>query len=76
MVQAAIAAQGIALVRKALVARETDSGRLVHLLPDHRWPVKWAYYVVAGPRALRRFEVAAFHDWLAGAASSAARERP
>ncbi|WP_237352224.1 MULTISPECIES: hypothetical protein [unclassified Rhizobium] len=52
-------------MRKALVAQELDSGRLVHLLPDVRWPVRWAYYIVAAPKALRRQEVAAFHDWLA-----------
>ncbi|MBB6224405.1 LysR family glycine cleavage system transcriptional activator [Rhizobium leguminosarum] len=65
VIQAAVAARGVALVRKALVAQELDSGRLVHLLPDVRWPVKWAYYIVAAPKALRRYEVAAFHDWLA-----------
>ena len=65
VIQAAVAARGVALVRKALVAQELDSGRLVHLLPDVRWPVKWAYYIVAAPKALSRYEVAAFHVWLA-----------
>ncbi|MBP2445810.1 LysR substrate-binding domain-containing protein [Rhizobium leguminosarum] len=65
VIQAAVAARGVAPARKALVAQELDSGRLVHLLPDIRWPVKWAYYIVAPPKALRRYEVAAFHDWLA-----------
>ena len=64
VIQAAVAARGVALVRKALVVQEIESGRLVHLLPDQRWPVKWAYYVVASPKALRRYEVSAFHDWL------------
>jgi LysR family glycine cleavage system transcriptional activator len=68
VIQAAIAARGVALVRKALVAQEVESGRLVHLLPEHHWPVKWSYFVVAGPKALRRFEVKAFHDWLIGKA--------
>jgi LysR family transcriptional regulator, glycine cleavage system transcriptional activator len=68
VIQAAISARGVALVRKALVAQELDSGRLVHLLPELRWPVKWAYYVVASQKALRRSEVSAFHDWLAGQA--------
>lgn len=63
VIHAAIAAQGVALVRKVLVAQELESGRLVHLLPDRRWPVKLAYYVVASPKALRRSEVKAFHDW-------------
>jgi LysR family glycine cleavage system transcriptional activator len=68
VIQAAIAARGVALVRSALVAQEIASGRLIHLLPKLRWPLKWAYYVVASPKALRRSEVAAFHDWLTGMA--------
>lgn len=64
VIHAAIAAKGVALVRKALVAQELVGGRLVHLMPDVRWPVKWAYYAVAAPKALRRYEVTAFHDWL------------
>ncbi|WP_206244064.1 LysR substrate-binding domain-containing protein [Novosphingobium terrae] len=64
VIQAALAGQGVALVRKALVAQELEGGRLVHLLPDCRWPVAWAYYAVATPKALRRAEVSAFHDWL------------
>ena len=64
VIQAAIAARGVALVRKALVAQELQSGRLVHLLPEIRWPVKWAYFVAASPKALRRYEVASFHEWL------------
>ena len=65
VIQAAVAARGIALVRKALVTQGIDSGRLVHLLPDVRWPVQWAYYAVATPKSLRRAEVGAFHAWLA-----------
>ncbi|KXV23819.1 LysR family transcriptional regulator [Gluconobacter japonicus] len=64
VIQGAVAGRGVALVRKRLVASEIESGRLVHLLPDQRWPVKWAYYVVATNKALRRYEVNAFHDWL------------
>ncbi|MBS0240389.1 MAG: LysR family transcriptional regulator [Proteobacteria bacterium] len=64
VIQAAIASRGVALVRKALVDHELESGRLVHLMPANRWPVKWAYYVVASAKALRRDEVCAFHDWL------------
>ena len=64
VIQAAIAARGVALARKALVSQEIESGRLVHLMPGVHWPVKWAYYAVASPKALRRYEVGAFHDWL------------
>ncbi|WP_210199550.1 hypothetical protein [Rhizobium sp. N122] len=63
-------------MRKALVAQELDSGRLVHLLRDVRWPVKWAYYIVAAPKALRRQEVAAFYDWLASRPGSFPRNDP
>ena len=66
VINAAVAARGVALVRKALVAQELDSGRLVRLMPGVQWPVKWAYYVVASSKALRRFEVKAFYDWLVG----------
>lgn len=69
VIQAAVTGRGVALVRKALVAREVESGRLIHLLPDRRWPVKWAYYVVASAKSMRRAEVSAFHDWLTGLAS-------
>lgn len=62
--QAAIAGRGVALVRKALVAHELESGRLCHLMPDVRWPVKYAYYAVASSDSLRRQEVKAFHRWL------------
>jgi LysR family transcriptional regulator, glycine cleavage system transcriptional activator len=65
VINGAVAARGVALVRKALVAQEIEGGRLVHLMPEVRWPVKWAYYVVVSSKALRRYEVAAFHDWLA-----------
>ncbi len=64
VINAAVAGKGVALVRKALVTQELSSGRLVHLMPEVAWPVKWAYYAVAAPKALRRFEVSAFHDWL------------
>ncbi len=72
VIQAGVAGRGIALVRKALVEHELESGRLVHLFPHNRWPVRWAYYVVASAKALRRSEVGAFHDWLV---ERAARDR-
>lgn len=68
VIQAAVKARGVTLVRKALIEHELETGRLVHLMPNVMWPVKWAYYAVASPRALRRYEVAAFHDWLASSA--------
>lgn len=64
VMQAAIAGRGVALVRKALVAQELESGRLRHLMPSVRWPVSWSYYAVASPKSLRRPEVRAFQAWL------------
>ncbi len=64
VINAAVAARGVALVRKALVAQEIDGGCLVHPMPEIHWPVKWAYDVVASPKAFRRYEVNVFHDWL------------
>jgi LysR family transcriptional regulator, glycine cleavage system transcriptional activator len=64
VVQAAVAGQGVALVRRALVANELSTRRLCELFPKRRWPIRWAYYVVASPQSLRRREVAAFYEWL------------
>jgi LysR family glycine cleavage system transcriptional activator len=64
VVQAAVAGQGVALLRRALAANELSTGRLCELFPKQRWPIRWAYYVVAAPRSLRRREVAAFYEWL------------
>jgi LysR family glycine cleavage system transcriptional activator len=64
VVQAALAGHGVALVRRALVANELATSRLSELFPHQRWPVRWAYYAIAAPKALRRREVAAFYEWL------------
>lgn len=64
VVQAAVAGQGVALVRRALVANELATRRLCELFPERRWPIRWAYYVVAAPKSLRRRDVAAFYEWL------------
>jgi LysR family glycine cleavage system transcriptional activator len=65
VLQAAAKGQGVALARHALVAHDVAEGRLVRLFPTLCWPIPWAYYLVTGPRAARRPEVAAFRDWLA-----------
>lgn len=75
VINAAIASQGVALVRRALVEQELERGRLVHLLPHVRWPVRWAYFVVTSRRALQRGEVRAFRDWLVGTLGSP-KKRP
>lgn len=68
VVQAAAAGQGVALVRKLLVANDVATGRLVELQPGFRWPIRWGYYAVVRTEALRRREVSAFHGWLLDAA--------
>ena len=64
VVQATVAGQGVALVRRALVANELATRRLWEPFPAHGWPIRWSYHVVATPKALRRREVAAFYEWL------------
>jgi LysR family glycine cleavage system transcriptional activator len=64
VVQAAVAGRGLALVRRALVANDLATRRLGEVWPGRAWPVRWAYWVVAAPAALRRREVAAFHRWI------------
>lgn len=66
-----MAGQGVALARRALVANELATGRLCALVPERRWPIRWAYYVVATPQALRRREVSAFYEWLVGDVAAA-----
>lgn len=70
VIQAAVAGRGLALVRKALADEEIGAGRLHHLMPDNRWPVKWGYFVVASAKSLRRSEAKSFHDWLLEQAGS------
>ena len=64
VVQAAVAGQGVALVRRALVSNELATKRLCEPFPNQGWPIRWAYYVVAAPQALRRPEAASFYKWL------------
>lgn len=76
VVQAAVAGQGVALVRRALVANELATHRLCELFPRRRWPIRWAYYVAAAPQALRRREVTAFYEWLIDDVSTSLQIKP
>lgn len=69
LVQAALAGQGIALVRDIFAAAELAGGRLVCVL-DLPWPGQFAYYLVTRPEALRQRKVALFRDWLIGEAAT------
>lgn len=64
VVQAAINGQGVALARRAFANDEVHSGRLLRLLPQVRWPVRWAYYLVQPADSTPPAPVRAFIDWL------------
>ena len=63
LIRAAVAGQGIALVRDVYAAEEIAAGRLVLAL--HRpWPTDFAYYAVTVPNAAERHPVRVFLEWL------------
>ncbi|HBM3145081.1 TPA: LysR family transcriptional regulator [Klebsiella oxytoca] len=64
VILAALSGRGVAIVRYALVKQLIETGQLVHLHPDHRWPLKWSYYLVTPQQKVMRDEVKVFHDWL------------
>ena len=65
LIRAAVAGQGIALVRDVYAAEEIASGRL-KLAIDRPWPSRFAYYAVTRTGAARPDSpVAAFLEWLA-----------
>ncbi len=70
VIQAALAGRGVALTRHALVTQHIALGKLHHVLPQYRFPIRHAYYVVASQQSLQRTEVAAFRDWLLEQAAS------
>jgi len=63
MVRAAVAGQGLALVRDTYADDDLRSGRLVRAI-SIQWPTSFAYYVVSTAEALQRPPVAHFRDWL------------
>ena len=63
LVRAAVAGQGLALVRDVYAEEELRAQRLVKALTI-RWPTQFAYYAVATAEALRRPTVRRFRDWL------------
>jgi LysR family transcriptional regulator, glycine cleavage system transcriptional activator len=62
-VQAAVLGDGVVIGRSALVADDLEAGRLVRPF-TFSLPARLAYYVVYPPRALQRFKVKAFRDWI------------
>ncbi|PWV63140.1 transcriptional regulator GcvA [Plasticicumulans acidivorans] len=63
LIAAAVAGQGVALGRSALVGHRLDSGQLVRPLPQLR-RADWSYWLVAPPAHFERPKVRAFVDWL------------
>jgi LysR family glycine cleavage system transcriptional activator len=63
IVRAAVAGQGLALVRDIYADGDLRSKRLVRALTV-QWPVEFAYYAVTTSEALQRPAVRRFRDWL------------
>ncbi|MFD1881636.1 LysR substrate-binding domain-containing protein [Paracoccus pacificus] len=63
MVKAAVAGQGLALVRDTYADDDLRAGRLVRAI-SVRWPTRFAYYVVRTAEASQRPAVARFQEWL------------
>jgi LysR family glycine cleavage system transcriptional activator len=59
----------VALGRSALVADDLATGRLIQPFA-FRMPAGLAYYLVYPPRALQRYKVKAFRDWLTAEAAA------
>lgn len=62
--QAAQDAQGVALIGRALVARDVAAGRLVQPFQGVGVPLRFAYWVVSPPRNAQLPRVKAFREWL------------
>lgn len=71
LIQAAMAGMGVALGRSALIQADLDAGLLVAPFAV-RLPSLFSYYVVSRPGADKLPKVAAFREWLIGAAAPAA----
>ena len=64
LIGAAIAGQGLALLRDAYVAEDIAAGRL-NIVIDAPWPAEFAYYIVTAPGSDRRdSHLARFKEWL------------
>jgi len=67
IVRAAVAGQGLALVRDIYAEDDLRAKKLVKPLTVN-WPVQFAYYVVATSEALQKPAVRRFRGWLIGEA--------
>lgn len=64
VILSALSGRGVSIVRHALVKQLIETGQLVQLHPNHRWPLTWSYYLVTPQHTAMREEVKIFHDWL------------
>lgn len=67
IVRAAVAGQGLALVRDIYAGDDLRAKKLIKPLTVN-WPVQFAYYAVATSEALQKPAVRRFRDWLIGEA--------
>lgn len=70
-VKAAVAGQGLALVRDAYADDDLRAGRLVRAI-SVQWPTRFAYYAVSTAQALQRPAVMRFRQWLVEEAAGVA----
>lgn len=66
LIRAAIAGQGLAVVRDIYAADELAAGRLIRVLTNTA-PTADAYFLVARPDRMAQRRAKAFRDWLLGA---------
>ena len=66
LIRAAIAGQGLAVVRDIYAADELAAGRLIRVLVNTA-PTADAYFLVARPDRMAQQRAKAFRDWLLGA---------
>jgi len=69
-IDAAVAAQGVALARSALVALDLAAGRLVRPLRESL-PAAFAYWIVCPKAVAKRAKIVRFRNWLLAEAAAA-----
>ena len=69
-IDAAVAAQGVALARSALVALDLAAGRLVRPLLESL-PAAFAYWIVCPKAVAKRAKIVRFRNWLLAEAAAA-----
>jgi LysR family glycine cleavage system transcriptional activator len=68
LVRAAVAGQGLALVRDIYAADELEQGKLIKAL-DIQWPTQFAYYLVGLAATFSASTSRGFVEWIQSEAS-------